>query len=249
MNVRTLAFVAIALITAGCGGRGRGGGSSPIPDGGTLDTSTPPVDTGTPCTTNADCAGASGACGTAVCDTGAGRCVVGTAAPDGTPCDDGDFCTNGDSCTGGTCAGTALDCTTFSAPCATGICDPSSGTCIAMPVMDGLACDDGSPCTVGDQCMGGSCAPGAATDCSGLTDACNDGWCDPMSGGCVAVERPSGTPCTDSDACTSGDTCSFGVCGGNRRRLLRHGRSVQHGGLRPQQRRLRTLCSSPRMGV
>jgi hypothetical protein len=48
-------------------------------------------------------------------------------------------------------------------------------------------CDDGNPCT---------------------TDAC-----DPITAQCLHAAGPDGTPCTDTDRCTTGATCSGGVCG------------------------------------
>ena len=48
-------------------------------------------------------------------------------------------------------------------------------------------CDDGNPCT---------------------TDAC-----DPITAQCSHAAAPDGTPCADADLCTTGLTCSSGVCG------------------------------------
>ncbi len=111
--------------------------------------------------------------------------------------------------TGPSCEG--VDCSSLDGPCAVGACDPSDGTCVAMPVADGTSCDDGDACTTGDACAAGSCA-GVAMDCSALDSACAVGVCG--DGTCVTMPRPDGTICDDADACTAGDACASGVCTG-----------------------------------
>jgi hypothetical protein len=57
-----------------------------------------------------------------------------------------------------------------------------------MCIVTGPACDDGNPCT---------------------TDTC-----EPGAGACIYGNAPDLTPCTDGDACTAGEVCRFGQCGG-----------------------------------
>ena len=159
-----------------------------------------------------DCAGLDDACNVGVCDPGTGSCVAMPVA-DGTGCDDGDLCTASDACAAGVCAGSAVDCSAASDMCNAGVCDPGTGSCVAMPVADGTGCDDGSLCTVSDRCAAGTCA-GSAVDCSGLSDMCNAGVCDPGTGSCVATPVADGTSCSDADLCTTGDVCRAGACGG-----------------------------------
>jgi len=159
-----------------------------------------------------DCSGSGDACNVGSCDPATGSCVA-TPVPDGAACDDGDACTTMDACAAGACAGTTVDCSAAGDMCNVGVCDASSGACVAMPRVDGTACDDGSLCTTADVCTAGSCA-GAPRDCSGLSDGCNAGVCDPGTGSCVATPLADGTGCSDGDLCTTGDVCSAGACGG-----------------------------------
>jgi len=50
-------------------------------------------------------------------------------------------------------------------------------------------------------------------DCTGFTDACNVGVCDPATG-CVAQPTNEGGGCNDGVLCTIGDACSAGTCVG-----------------------------------
>ncbi len=54
----------------------------------------------------------------------------------------------------------------------------------------------------------------AFLDCSSLDGPCQEGVCDPETGGCRIVLRADGTSCDDEDRCTSGDRCAGGVCAG-----------------------------------
>lgn len=182
----------LALLLSACNRRG-GGRRAPV-DG--TDSGTPPSD------------------GAVETDGG----VEGPACddPDGTACDDENPCTTGDVCTGGVCSGEAMDCSELDGECDRGTCDPSTGSCVAMPIEEGGECDDGDPCTEGDVCRSGSCEPGGPTDCSFLDDGCNVGMCDELDG-CIAVAVADFTSCDDGNACTTGDSCSSGICVGETR--------------------------------
>jgi hypothetical protein len=77
--------------------------------------------------------------------------------------------------------------------------------CLGVP--DGTACSDNDPCTLGDQCGGGVCKPGAASDC-GDGNPCTDDTCGAT--GCLHVYNTAGCD-LDGSGCTL-DTCISGVC-------------------------------------
>ncbi|MDF1562453.1 MAG: MopE-related protein [Deltaproteobacteria bacterium] len=165
-----------------------------------------------------DCSGLDDACNEGACDEAAGSCVPAPVA-DGTGCDDGLFCTVSDSCQGGSCqGGGARDCAGQEDACNVGVCDEAGGACSAAPVADGTPCQDGLFCTTGDACQSGSCQPGAARDCSALTDACNAGVCDEAAGSCVADPVADGSACDDGLYCTVSDSCQAGACQGGQAR-------------------------------
>jgi hypothetical protein len=162
----------------------------------------------------------------------------------GTVCDDGNPDTEADRCFDGTCTDdpcAVLDCAGIADACNTGTCNRELGRCEAMPVMDGAECDDGDPCTTGDQCGEGSCqgaaamdgtvcddgdecttpdacdsgsCVGAPLDCSDRDGACVVGQCNPVTGTCGTTPKMNATVCNDGNACTTGDQCTGGVCGG-----------------------------------
>lgn len=106
-----------------------------------------------------------------------------------------------------------VDCSAMNDMCNTGMCNPLTGACEALPVMDGTLCDDGNACTMMDACVAGTCS-GAAIDCSEMSDACNTSACDPMTGMCATAPLEDGTSCDDDDICTDETSCSAGVCSG-----------------------------------
>ncbi len=156
------------------------------------------------------------ACTDDSCDSGSG-CVF---ANNNASCDDGDACTTGDVCGGGSCSGSAVDCSGAGTACAMASCDPAggSGNCdIVTPLADGTGCDDGDPCNVGETCQSGACSGGAAPDCSGAGDQCNTAGCSSSGaeGNCDALFAvANGTPCDDGDACNLNEACQAGACTG-----------------------------------
>lgn len=161
-----------------------------------------------------DCSALTNGCNVGTCDAATGACAA-VPVVDGTTCDDGLACTTVDVCSAGTCGGAAVDCSSLTDACNVGTCDATTGACAAVPVTNGTACDDGLACTTADVCTAGACG-GAAVDCSSLTDACNVGTCDAVTGACSAVPVVDGTSCDDANSCTTGDVCGAGVCGGSR---------------------------------
>jgi hypothetical protein len=85
-------------------------------------------------------------------------------------------------------------------------------TCAAAP--NGTACSDGDPCTTSDTCQANVCVGASPVVCTAL-DSCHDaGVCDPTSGVCSNPNKPDGTACNDSSACTPSDICVSGACTG-----------------------------------
>lgn len=140
------------------------------------------------------------------CDPAADR-FDWTLRDEGSACDDGNACTGGDVCGAGACVGTAIECADGNL-CTSDACDPEAG-CVFEPANEGASCDDGSACTSGDVCRVGECG-GAAIDCDDR-NACTDDTCDDAAG-CQYAGIPDGLPCSDADACSSGDLCQAGIC-------------------------------------
>ncbi|MCA9516309.1 MAG: hypothetical protein KC635_15310, partial [Myxococcales bacterium] len=92
-------------------------------------------------------------------------------------------------------------------PCTTLACQPD-GSCLSVGTAAGTPCDDESDCTEGDQCDGNAV-------CVGTPIACDDGnectadTCD-VDLGCQ--HAPLDAVACSVDACSTGDTCSAGVC-------------------------------------
>ncbi|MCB9739181.1 MAG: hypothetical protein H6747_07930 [Deltaproteobacteria bacterium] len=103
--------------------------------------------------------------------------------------------------------------------CVQNVCEPSTGACKAVPVTDGLGCDDGLECTKNETCKEGACvasALGNTCDCQ-TDDDCkskDDGnlcngllYCDASTGACKL------NPATIVVCPTVADTeCSKSLC-------------------------------------
>jgi hypothetical protein len=122
-------------------------------------------------------------------------------------CDDSDVCTTGDHCHLGECIHSGLlVCNDFNS-CTDDACDEGIG-CSYTPNDSG--CDDLNACTQGDHCAGGWCIAGQPQDCND-DDLCTTDKCSPALG-CQYTNNTA--LCDDADACTTGDTCSNGICVG-----------------------------------
>jgi hypothetical protein len=89
--------------------------------------------------------------------------------------------------------------------CTDDSCDSDSGCVHANNL---LGCSDGNACTSADVCGSGSCQPGAAVDPND-NNPCTDDSCDPSTG---IHNDPNTAPCSDGNACTTGDACGGGSC-------------------------------------
>jgi hypothetical protein len=172
-----------------------------------------------PCT-YPDLCDAAGACRGApfTCDD-QNPCTTDECRTDGTcghlhnsdPCDDHDACTEGDTCSATQCLGTPRDCSWLDGACSQGGCEAASGTCQALPRLDGTPCDDGDACTGGDACRGGTCVP--------VQDLCAEG----------------GSGCASAGGAGGGLALCLlllgmaGVRGGRLSRARRHGSACSRG--------------------
>ena len=116
----------------------------------------------------------------------------------GAPCGAADecrsaYCVDG-ICCDGPCSGTCESCTMAAGAPADGVC----------ALLSGDPCDDGDACTVNDACLAGACEVGNKVLCT--PGPCEEASaCDQVTGACVTVSKPPGTPC-------AGGVCIAGVC-------------------------------------
>jgi hypothetical protein len=165
-------------------------------------------------------------CGTTgVCD-GSGRCAFHPAT---VSCDDGQACTTDDACDGaGGCRGAAPpDCSPVAGnECCLGSCDTGGGcrttagscadVCGGSSLSVGRTCEGCGPARAAGSCLGGavhrcdaaSHSPCQRVECGGVSYFCTS------SGGTWAWRTSAA--CDDGDACTFGDLCNAGTCGGTR---------------------------------
>ncbi len=128
-------------------------------------------------------------------------------SPNTVSCDDGNSCTTTDTCSAGACLGNVpVDCDDDNV-CTTDGCIPATG---CTHTNNTAPCEDSDACTVFDACLDGSCSGGTAIVCFDGND-CTDDDCDPATG---CVNPPSSGGCDDDNACTTGETCSDGLCQG-----------------------------------
>jgi hypothetical protein len=151
-------------------------------------------------------------CHLGVCDVDSDTCVQ-IPGNEGSPCVDQDPCTKSGVCMGGTCApGEPTDCSILDDLCNKGACDPQVG-CFQEPIADGTPCQDGLFCTINDHCSAGKCVADPNM-CAAPGDVCKIGSCNEVTDTCTAVNGNNGGACNDKNACTTGETCTNGTCGG-----------------------------------
>lgn len=73
-------------------------------------------------------------------------------------------------------------------------------------------CVDEFYCNGEETCVSGFCQSGIPIDCSYLSNQCNDGVCDEVTGSCINQSKADGTLCDDALFCTENDYCSAGTC-------------------------------------
>ncbi|MBM4353261.1 MAG: hypothetical protein FJ109_05600 [Deltaproteobacteria bacterium] len=118
------------------------------------------------------------------------------------PCDDKDPCTVADGCESGQCIGVAINCD----------CKADSD---CVPFEDGDVCNGKLFCDTSAIPYECALVPGSQVKCppsQGIDALCQSAFCDPVSGACSFVPAHEGFACSDSNACTVGDTCVQGKC-------------------------------------
>ena len=162
-----------------------------------------------------DCSFADSVCNLGVCDPADGECIP-VPMQDSSPCDDDNACTVQDGCDGGTCTGSAKDCSSLDTQCGTGICAGANGACEFAPGQDGILCDDKEFCTSGDTCQAGVCAGDVdlCATCKGKhpDDPCEDG--DPCTQDGKCLETSGMLVCVgEATDCSEMDSdCGIGIC-------------------------------------
>lgn len=151
-------------------------------------------------------------CHVGMCDVVTDACVE-VPGNDGQPCVDEDPCTQTGTCKSGACSpGKPTDCSFLNGQCSTGKCDSTLG-CVSEPKNDGAQCEDGFFCTINDVCNAGVCG-GSPNPCGSPSDVCLVSSCNEVKDTCDAVPGNNGAACDDNSACTTGEVCGNGVCGG-----------------------------------
>jgi hypothetical protein len=168
--------------------------------------------------------------GGSTCD-GEGNCIGPIMV--GAPCDDGDEGTVEDIChEDGACHGLGiLECGDFNACNGEEGVDPLTGCTPGEPLLcndlcagESFICDPtfgclvsaGLDCDQPNDCFDGSCTDdGCVIETSDCDDGnpCTQDICDGI-GGCTHTPLPDGEVCDDGTACTIGESCMAGTCGG-----------------------------------
>lgn len=160
--------------------------------------------------------GQGGAVG-AVVDAAAGGIDTGGTRDAAASCDthadciDADMCNGVELCVDGVCLpGTQVTCNDGN-PCTTDACTPATGVCVFTAVADGAPCDDADQCD-GEVCAAGECTQGTPVVCADDGNPCTSHVCEPATGSCVFSAVPTGTSCSDGDACNGAEVCGGGLC-------------------------------------
>ncbi len=115
-----------------------------------------PSSNGTPCNDKDSCSGHD-VCTAGLCQGAFNLCAACSGKLAGDACQDGDPCAASTGvcvqvADGLRCEAPKKDCSASSTVCEIGVCDPTSGACMAVARPEGAACDDGDTCTSGDAC-------------------------------------------------------------------------------------------------
>ena len=179
-------------------------------------------------------------CRAPVCQ--APSCVQGTCVTNfvNGACDDADPLTTKDSCREGKCRGitrcAGIVCTKPDQCHKTSNCDPRTGLCIDVPLLDGTACNDGNDATTTDRCSAGACiAPVLCNGevCRPTEPQCHTARCEnskyvvarkltqhilithpPLSRRCILEVAVDNKKCNDNNEKTVDDRCVGGRCVG-----------------------------------
>lgn len=142
-------------------------------------------------------------------------CVNGVVAhapiQDGASCSDGNLCTTSDTCQQGTCvAGNAVGVEDGN-PCTSDSCDAATGLVDHQPVALGTSCDNATVCDGRETCNAHGDCEATAAPIVDDGNPCTTDSCDAIAG-VHHVNVPSGTSCSDGNACNGVESCSAGAC-------------------------------------
>ena len=128
--------------------------------------------------------------------------------------EDGDICNGTLVCEDKKCVldlDTVIDCGIEGMDsCVAITCEPETGECVSVKLVDGDPCDDENACTDDDQCFDGICK-GEPMFCDD-GNICTDDSCN-VNLGCVYSYNA--TDCDDGSTCTLDDYCQEGICTGD----------------------------------
>ncbi|HEY3447727.1 MAG TPA: S8 family serine peptidase [Myxococcales bacterium] len=85
---------------------------------------------------------------------------------------------------------------------------------LAWSPTSGEPCDDRNVCTRTDRCVEGVCTGADPLVCTEADQCHLPGTCSPGDGSCGVIRKDEGSPCDDSNLCTSNDQCRWGACSG-----------------------------------
>ena len=130
-------------------------------------------------------------------------------------CVDSVYCNGLEYCSSGVCFNGSPPSCDDSNECTTDSCDSFVDACTHTP-RTGSSCTSTNLCAITAECTAGAaCVPVTTTTCDPAA-ACHVGMgCDPSTGVCMYHLQFDGTPCDDSNACTTVDQCNNGTCVGN----------------------------------
>jgi hypothetical protein len=125
--------------------------------------------------------------------------------------DDDDLCngsltcdTSGDDPACVTDPETVVVCGDTDSVCESALCEPTTGECVSLAVVDSTSCADSDPCNGDETCESGVCAAAVLLDCDD-DDACNgDETCE---AGVTCSDADAPLLCDDDDLCTGVETC------------------------------------------
>jgi len=132
-------------------------------------------------------------------------------------CDDMQWCNGEESCYSGACVQGIPPTIDDDVDCTDDSCDEVNDAIINS--LNNANCDDGMPCSVGTCDAVGDCTYSyencgcdSDDDCSKLDNDCNIGVCSNYE--CILRPSNEAGTCDDGEFCTTGETCSAGICTG-----------------------------------
>ena len=150
------------------------------------------------------------------------HCFNGICIGNTNQCDDGNACTN-DSCSVGICQNEPAEdelcddgdvCTKLE-KCSNGVCGGGVFVCKCLADSQCDKFDDGDKCNGIWKCDNKTCVEDPASEIiclDGDAEDCSETFCVGALGICLTKGLADDEPCSDHDACTTGDVCFQGAC-------------------------------------